>query len=65
MSLKEVDRYTELVYLFKRLRSALGAIYRDNLKEVVVQELTKAVETAEAFAKQQQGKREQRTRKRA
>ena len=65
MSQKEADRYTELAHLFKRLRSALGGIYRDNLKEIVLQEVEKGVKTAEAFAKQQQGKREQRARKRA
>jgi hypothetical protein len=65
MSLKEPDRYTELVHLFKRLRSALGAIYRDNLKDIALGEVRKGVEAAEAFAKQQTGKREQRAKKRA
>ncbi|MBW4469197.1 MAG: hypothetical protein KME45_02930 [Stenomitos rutilans HA7619-LM2] len=60
---QEPDRYTELVHLFKRLRPALSNIYRDNLKNIVVQELTKVVETAEAFAKQNTSKRAARARR--
>lgn len=64
MNQSEVDRQVELVQLFRRLRSALGSIYRENLKDIALGEVRKGVETAEAFAKQQSGKREQRTRKR-